>query len=328
MPWTTTGFEFPINPTTRKHYRGGNVLTFAAEAIGKGFTSGEWATSSNRPRSVVRFVRSNTAPRVSGGASPPPRRPTRRPAVVTTVMVDECTPANRRCHRAFACPRQRASGRSRTANDGPAFRRVAAGCGGLRRVAARKSTLTRSPSRYSGLNNTRPLSSLQGTDPEECLHGSLRHSSLETRMPYQRSSRPHQDANSTLQDKRCGGWSAAIDAARSRRRYMAHGRLAPVVQVCAAARSYVRPSRSTMTIQTAQQGGPLPRAPLVSFTSTLRSTRREGSRAQPRRERGEAEPRDLPHHTPLTRSPRRCIAACRHDHQQHTAFRLRRREAF
>ena len=137
MLWTTTGFEFPINPTTRKHYRGGNVLTFAAEAIGKGFTSGEWATSSNRPRSVVRFVRSNTAPRVSGGASPPPRRPTRRPAVVTTVMVDECTPANRRCHRAFACPRQRASGRSRTANDGPAFRRVAAGCGGLRRGSRR-----------------------------------------------------------------------------------------------------------------------------------------------------------------------------------------------
>jgi antirestriction protein ArdC len=44
MPWSTIGVEFPINPTTDKHYRGGNVLTLLATAHDHGYGSGEWAT--------------------------------------------------------------------------------------------------------------------------------------------------------------------------------------------------------------------------------------------------------------------------------------------
>ena len=44
MPWSTVGVEFPVNPTTGKRYRGGNVLTLMATALDAGFGSGEWAT--------------------------------------------------------------------------------------------------------------------------------------------------------------------------------------------------------------------------------------------------------------------------------------------
>ena len=44
MPWSSPAFEFPINPTTNKHYRGGNVLTLASAAINNGYQSGKWAT--------------------------------------------------------------------------------------------------------------------------------------------------------------------------------------------------------------------------------------------------------------------------------------------
>lgn len=38
------GVEFPINPTTTKHYGGGNVLTLLSAALDAGYVSGEWAT--------------------------------------------------------------------------------------------------------------------------------------------------------------------------------------------------------------------------------------------------------------------------------------------
>ena len=44
MPWSTVGVEFPTNPTTKKRYRGGNVLTLLATALDAGYGSGEWAT--------------------------------------------------------------------------------------------------------------------------------------------------------------------------------------------------------------------------------------------------------------------------------------------
>lgn len=44
MPWSTVGVEFPVNPTTGKRYRGGNVLTLLATALDVGYGSGEWAT--------------------------------------------------------------------------------------------------------------------------------------------------------------------------------------------------------------------------------------------------------------------------------------------
>lgn len=44
MPWSTVGVEFPVNPTTGKRYRGGNVLTLMATGLDAGYGSGEWAT--------------------------------------------------------------------------------------------------------------------------------------------------------------------------------------------------------------------------------------------------------------------------------------------
>lgn len=45
-PWHHTGASVwsPINATTQRHYRGGNTLTLAIEALTKGYTSGDWAT--------------------------------------------------------------------------------------------------------------------------------------------------------------------------------------------------------------------------------------------------------------------------------------------
>ena len=42
MPWSTVGVEFPVNPTTKKRYPGGNVLTLIATALDAGCGSGEW----------------------------------------------------------------------------------------------------------------------------------------------------------------------------------------------------------------------------------------------------------------------------------------------
>ena len=44
MPWSTVGVEFPVNPTTKKRYRGGNVLTLLSTSLDAGYASGEWAT--------------------------------------------------------------------------------------------------------------------------------------------------------------------------------------------------------------------------------------------------------------------------------------------
>ena len=44
MPWSTVGVGFPVNPTTGKRYRGGNVLTLVATALDAGYGSGELAT--------------------------------------------------------------------------------------------------------------------------------------------------------------------------------------------------------------------------------------------------------------------------------------------
>ena len=44
MPWSAVGVGFPVNPTTGKRYRGGNVLTLMATALDAGYGSGEWAT--------------------------------------------------------------------------------------------------------------------------------------------------------------------------------------------------------------------------------------------------------------------------------------------
>lgn len=44
MPWSRDGLAFPVNPTTQKHYRGGNVLALLASAVVAGWERGEWAT--------------------------------------------------------------------------------------------------------------------------------------------------------------------------------------------------------------------------------------------------------------------------------------------
>src|SRR4051794_10973329 len=44
MPWSRDGLAFPGNPTTGKHYRGGNVLALMASALMAGWECGEWAT--------------------------------------------------------------------------------------------------------------------------------------------------------------------------------------------------------------------------------------------------------------------------------------------
>ena len=44
MPWSRDGLAFPVNPTTQKHYRGGNVLALLASAVVAGWKCGEWAT--------------------------------------------------------------------------------------------------------------------------------------------------------------------------------------------------------------------------------------------------------------------------------------------
>ncbi|MPY95003.1 MAG: DUF1738 domain-containing protein, partial [Acidimicrobiia bacterium] len=44
MPWARDGLAFPINATTQKHYRGGNVLALMAAAITAGWSCGQWAT--------------------------------------------------------------------------------------------------------------------------------------------------------------------------------------------------------------------------------------------------------------------------------------------
>lgn len=44
MPWSTDGIGFPHNPTTDKHYRGGNVLALWATALGHRWEHGQWAT--------------------------------------------------------------------------------------------------------------------------------------------------------------------------------------------------------------------------------------------------------------------------------------------
>lgn len=44
MPWTRDGLAFPVNATTQKAYRGGNVLALMAAAIDAGWSCGQWAT--------------------------------------------------------------------------------------------------------------------------------------------------------------------------------------------------------------------------------------------------------------------------------------------
>lgn len=44
MPWSRDGVAFPVNPTTHKHYRGGNVLALMASALIAGWECGQWAT--------------------------------------------------------------------------------------------------------------------------------------------------------------------------------------------------------------------------------------------------------------------------------------------
>ena len=44
MPWSRDGLGFPVNPTTKKHYRGGNVLALLAAGLVAGWECGEWAT--------------------------------------------------------------------------------------------------------------------------------------------------------------------------------------------------------------------------------------------------------------------------------------------
>ena len=44
MPWSRPGLGFPINPTTHKHYRGGNVMVLLGEMIERRYGSSEWAT--------------------------------------------------------------------------------------------------------------------------------------------------------------------------------------------------------------------------------------------------------------------------------------------
>ncbi len=44
MPWLAEGLAFPMNPTTGKRYRGGNVLTLWITALDRDYPAGEWAT--------------------------------------------------------------------------------------------------------------------------------------------------------------------------------------------------------------------------------------------------------------------------------------------
>ena len=44
MPWSRAGLGFPMNPTTQKRYRGGNVLALMAAALEAGWPAGQWAT--------------------------------------------------------------------------------------------------------------------------------------------------------------------------------------------------------------------------------------------------------------------------------------------
>ena len=44
MPWSSDGVAFPVNPTTERRYRGGNVLALMASTLLSGSESGRWAT--------------------------------------------------------------------------------------------------------------------------------------------------------------------------------------------------------------------------------------------------------------------------------------------
>ena len=44
MPWSRAGVGFPINRTTGKRYRGGNVMILLGEMIERQLGSSEWAT--------------------------------------------------------------------------------------------------------------------------------------------------------------------------------------------------------------------------------------------------------------------------------------------
>src|SRR5215218_7882774 len=44
MPWSSDGVAFPMNPTTGKRYRGGNVLALMAAALRAEWPAGQWAT--------------------------------------------------------------------------------------------------------------------------------------------------------------------------------------------------------------------------------------------------------------------------------------------